>query len=469
MCEIPEETRRRFDKWYVQQVLQHRQLSPTGNNRVDGSLNATSDLTASGSASSAAQRTRMRTSFDPELELPKLHRWFSENQHPTRLQIQQYVRELNSLESRKGRKPLDVNNVVYWFKNARAAYKRAEQRQGSGSHSPCHDSASNDNGCRDATDDTTTTTTTADNENHHHSGFSELRLTSSNVDVNGKSGKNTKKPSNGQLRSNVTEAIDLSTTHRDTEQFSVTNGHWKSCLGNKDEDDKQEEDDEDEEEEEDEEDVVIKQEPADGSRSSDNTEDDEDDDEYEGSTMEGLRSSSRPPSGDNSSVEHHATSQQSASLSFSSSPSHSNLHGQRGPTSSSTLSPQSHSSSRTHHHHHHPHHHPHSLLYMAGFMPNAISAVLDERRKRNRTFIDPVTEVPRLEQWFAFNTHPPHSLILKYTDELNQMPYRQKFPKLEPKNVQFWFKNRRAKCKRLRLSVNLVTSPTSGTTAATSW
>lgn len=23
----------------------------------------------------------------------------------------------------------------------------------------------------------------------------------------------------------------------------------------------------------------------------------------------------------------------------------------------------------------------------------------DERRKRNRTFIDPVTEVPRLEQW----------------------------------------------------------------------
>jgi homeobox domain-containing protein len=43
-------------------------------------------------------------------------------------QIQQYVKELNSLESRRGRKPLDINNVVYWFKNARAAQKRAELR-----------------------------------------------------------------------------------------------------------------------------------------------------------------------------------------------------------------------------------------------------------------------------------------------------------------------------------------------------
>jgi homeobox domain-containing protein len=42
--------------------------------------------------------------------------------------IHHYVSELNNLESRKGRKPLDVNNVVYWFKNARAAQKRAEVR-----------------------------------------------------------------------------------------------------------------------------------------------------------------------------------------------------------------------------------------------------------------------------------------------------------------------------------------------------
>lgn len=80
-------------------------------------------------------------------------------------------------------------------------------------------------------------------------------------------------------------------------------------------------------------------------------------------------------------------------------------------------------------------------------------SIPEERRKRNRTFIDPVTEVPRLEQWFTMNTHPSHNLILKYTEELNRMPYRQKFPRLEPKNVQFWFKNRRAKCKRLRVAM----------------
>lgn len=38
------------------------------------------------------------------------------------------MRDLNSLESRRGRKPLDVNNVIYWFKNTRAAVKRAEMK-----------------------------------------------------------------------------------------------------------------------------------------------------------------------------------------------------------------------------------------------------------------------------------------------------------------------------------------------------
>ena len=38
------------------------------------------------------------------------------------------MKELNSLESRRGRRPLDVNNVIYWFKNTRAAVKRAEMK-----------------------------------------------------------------------------------------------------------------------------------------------------------------------------------------------------------------------------------------------------------------------------------------------------------------------------------------------------
>ena len=43
-------------------------------------------------------------------------------------QVEEFVRELNSLESRRGRRPLDVNNVIYWFKNTRAAVKRAEMK-----------------------------------------------------------------------------------------------------------------------------------------------------------------------------------------------------------------------------------------------------------------------------------------------------------------------------------------------------
>lgn len=87
----------------------------------------------------------------------------------------------------------------------------------------------------------------------------------------------------------------------------------------------------------------------------------------------------------------------------------------------------------------------HSIMYMShyipqmnqsgvgpGLMPNTsplgltpgLNLSRDERRKRNRTFIDPVTEVPKLEQWFSMNTHPSHNLILKYTEDLNRMPYR---------------------------------------------
>ena len=70
--------------------------------------------------------------------------------------------------------------------------------------------------------------------------------------------------------------------------------------------------------------------------------------------------------------------------------------------------------------------------------------------KRSRVFIDPLTEIPRLERWFADDTHPSSYVIEKYTEELNRSPYRQRFPRLEPKNLQLWFKNHRAKMKRQR-------------------
>lgn len=70
-------------------------------------------------------KTRIRTSFDPEHEIPRLQKWFSANQHPTREQMMRFMHELNALDSRKGRRPLDLTNIIYWFKNARAAQRRA--------------------------------------------------------------------------------------------------------------------------------------------------------------------------------------------------------------------------------------------------------------------------------------------------------------------------------------------------------
>ena len=44
-------------------------------------------------------------------------------------QVEQYTEILNSAPSRVGRPRLDVHNIIYWFKNTRAALRRAESRQ----------------------------------------------------------------------------------------------------------------------------------------------------------------------------------------------------------------------------------------------------------------------------------------------------------------------------------------------------
>ena len=89
--------------------------------------------------------------------------------------------------------------------------------------------------------------------------------------------------------------------------------------------------------------------------------------------------------------------------------------------------------------------------------------------RRNRVFIDPITEVPVLEHYFSIETYPDHFLIEKICDIINNGEYRFKFPKLEPRNVQLWFKNHRAKLKRLKTtngsSANLETTTTTTTKA----
>ena len=56
--------------------------SPTVNDVVINDMSLSRDLTP---------RVRMRTTFDPEQELPRLQRWFSENQHPTRFQVNSFI------------------------------------------------------------------------------------------------------------------------------------------------------------------------------------------------------------------------------------------------------------------------------------------------------------------------------------------------------------------------------------------
>ncbi|XP_057327371.1 homeobox protein dve-1 [Microplitis mediator] len=363
--EVTEDTRRSFESWIQQQQLPslgppppNPLLTACNNNRQ---LHNQSPLDTGGGVGPPhphghhpamlpySHKTRMRTSFDPELELPRLQRWFAENQHPSRQQIQRYVAELNSLESRRGRKPLDVNNVVYWFKNARAAQKRAENR-GINGYSPPGLSprgasiVSED--CSDEEDDS------------RHQSNSESPCLAGSPPVVG--------PLSLTTRS---EDRMVAPTSTPTPAATATSA------------------------------PLVKREDDSATRVSSGS-DDED-------SPPGVPTTPIPPG-------------------FSLVPSP--MFG-------------------------------HSIMYMSHYLPTrggpagCPASLLDERRKRNRTFIDPVTEVPRLENWFGHNTHPSHALILKYTEELNRMPYRQKFPRLEPKNVQFWFKNRRAKCKRLKMAL----------------
>ncbi|ETN65120.1 defective proventriculus [Anopheles darlingi] len=437
------------------------------------------------------QKTRMRTSFDPEMELPKLQRWFQENPHPSRQQIQQYVVTLNSLESRRGRKPLDVNNVVYWFKNARAAQKRAEMRQGmtngfgtpgmmslsqAGDYmksSPSAPSEDIDALSQDEMDDeledrpmspqlplsltihernhplTPTTVlgqTPIKQEPHlvtsgsgdggsvnspppsphsnsnHGGGHSQAQNTAQNNNNNNNNGS-----TNNSTASNhgTTAASGLSSNLNNNNSNHGNNESINSESGDR------------------------AQDRSGGPKSN-----------YSGERSNSPPRSSRSPASEDLDMDE---------------PDVSNLDDYR-----TTPSPDSGKRQLPF-----PMNNPmlsHSIMYMSHYIPAMqgaagmhlkgdfnpagphAAAVLgqgglnlsfnsDERRKRNRTFIDPVTEVPKLEQWFSMNTHPSHTHILKYTEDLNRMPYRQKFPRLESKNVQFWFKNRRAKCKRLKMSL----------------
>lgn len=358
-------------------------------------------------------------------------------------QLQLFVQELNELDSRRGRKPLDVSNLVYWFKNARAAYKRAEVRnnQNESSNNPdCWMGGQSLQGC----------TGEESSDDNRRMEDDEAGLAGEEDDDSSVSDRSNRSFDQRLPPTLKLEPVDLNRSSDDQdckEQERQLDSSAAVDPLNAGEDDDDIDDDG-------------------ASHPSDSESDMED-------YAENLSLSKSATDGDGKKVDDpllptSASSSQSdyggggtaGYPGFPLSLSHAQLnpHGLVYMTSPYL---QGISSSLLHHHHHHSSSaHLHGHHRASGMDPLSLTAgngggssSCDDRRKRNRTFIDPVTEVPRLEHWFSLNTHPSHSLVLRYTEELNRQPYRLKFPKLEPKNVQFWFKNRRAKCKRLKLSL----------------
>jgi hypothetical protein len=104
----------------------------------------------------------------------------------------------------------------------------------------------------------------------------------------------------------------------------------------------------------------------------------------------------------------------------------------------------------------------------ANKLSNTTTSIDYNRSRRNRIFIDPTSEVPKLEQWFAIETHPDHILIERICSELNEGEYRTKFPKLESKHIRLWFKNHRAKVKRIcRIQTPMLNNETIATATTT--
>ena len=374
-------------------------------------------------------RTRMRTSFDPDLEIPRLQHWFQETQHPSREQMTIYLNELNSLESRKGRKPLDLANIVYWFKNARAALRRSSNSGSAGEEQA--DGETDDNFEDRLSQTSSESVPVLPNRNavyvvtdplHPNNCIS--RSLSPIIHIMPQS------PEDMSMKVDSNENLQDKSKEPDREVKAMNGFHGEFGKENiqhngekrKREDDEEEDDPYKENLEDGPSDLRIKTEGE--------------DDDYDTT----------------SSASHSPMTRHNLSIPLSTPPP---AHQQ--PLNMSLMNMQQYLAT--------PSQHLYSSMdspLLQGRQFKEINHQLnlslsDERKKRSRVFIDPLSEIPKLEKWFLEDTHPSSYMIEKYTEELNHAEYRQRFPKLEPKNVQLWFKNHRAKVKRARIENNNTT------------
>uniref|UniRef100_A0A2C9JUD2 Homeobox domain-containing protein n=1 Tax=Biomphalaria glabrata TaxID=6526 RepID=A0A2C9JUD2_BIOGL len=558
-------------------------------------------------------KTRIRTSFDPEHEIPRLQKWFNDNQHPTREQMMRFMQELNGLESRKGRRPLDLTNIIYWFKNARAAQRRASKvLDDSFENEENVDMVSGNSGndclppylpnknavymipfhpyphlLADSRSDSLTAGASIDepydlsitkrpSSESSKAPPSQEKMVKSSSSVSPSKSSPASSESEGpvdnlgkkkpcgtprfpalldvasKMRQEIpdrpnnaynslsvnTQNGDRSSTpplrpscngpERSNKHTEITNGfsspstpvvnggsiadHFLSSLKIKQENGE----------------YLARENNSSAKRgflvnhasrelelgqvkteqeSNSYTDDDNSNDSYNSEeelkfrmkqsaavvdyasaihnnvsrlTAANMAALSLAQMGQSlhipqlptslamayypmdprfytqTSVQHSLSSSPPSSLASNHSAHLAQLSLQQGQdpsrhnmdNSSPLPSPSSLQQSLNKlNHHHHPlhqrqspqeHHHRHHSS--------------EPRKRRTRVFIDPLTEIPKLEKWFTEDTHPSAFMIDKYCEELNKCEYRHKFPKLEPKNVQLWFKNHRAKVKRMKVS-----------------
>ncbi|CAI9728642.1 dve-1-like isoform X1 [Octopus vulgaris] len=433
-------------------------------------------------------RTRMRTSFDPEHEIPRLQRWFQQNQHPTREQMVHYLNELNSLESRKGRKQLDLTNIIYWFKNARAALRRAskniedslegEENANGETYGnadslpylpnrnaiyivphPLHSTYAKD--CGNAMDMTTTSHHQEDGKPMDVSqkksdpmktpdASSPLPLprTSSEENMREKLDKGKPYLSSGESGLNLASQRDSVESLVSKEENTFNNSRFRDSLESTSSKENSAFSHSNAKEDLPFNHTISSKEEEEGiNHNHKKFKDEEMDCDDVDSSIDDNRSldinsmSSQDVDQFNIVVKQEIDDSKSAdSVNLKS------LSGS-GMTQSLQI----------------PGHMPHGLpLHYLPYNSQYYSQLQEkshlkshshslEKKRRTRVFIDPLSEIPKLEKWFAEETHPSAYMIDKYCEELNQSEYRQKFPKLESKNVQLWFKNHRAKIKRIRL------------------
>ena len=433
--------------------------------------------------SSHQARPRARTSFDPEHEVPRLQKWFDVNQHPSRDQMCLYMNELNSLPSRQGRRPLDLTNIIYWFKNARAANRRAMLANKGMDLTGYMDSSFGDSSIGDENEEVVDCFDDADSntstENHG------MPVDRDVPDLPNKNAVYVVSPMLPQSPRKASPVVieplkvpdydkddhrprDFSIPklisrekHMDNHRLSSQHSISNLFNGNK-------------------ENQVISNpddQPADLSlpkKRKLSVDDDMDrivDSRSKASKLS-IKTEADMEEGYGSSNTSSPSPSPKSLNSSSSSISSSHIGGFPNMTHQALqMAAMSHALNM---HYMHP-----AAMYASPLIPptppsfmarsnntsprptpspqattnsNTSPSLMSEqeRKKRSRVFIDPLTEIPKLEKWFIEDTHPSSYMIEKYTEELNMSPYRQRFPKLEPKNVQLWFKNHRAKVKRAR-------------------